>query len=66
MQIVKGVDAGEVVITEGADRLKDGARVTIPDETARTRGAEKGDRQTGGAVKGERGARERPAGAPPK
>lgn len=66
VQIVKGVDAGEVVITEGADRLKDGARVTLPDETARTRGAEKGDRQTGGAVKGERGARERPAGAPPK
>jgi multidrug efflux system membrane fusion protein len=30
VQIVKGLSVGETVITEGADRLKDGARVTLP------------------------------------
>ncbi|AKU20290.1 efflux RND transporter periplasmic adaptor subunit [Massilia sp. NR 4-1] len=32
VQIKTGVQAGEQVITEGADRLKDGARVTLPGE----------------------------------
>nr|WP_019142864.1 efflux RND transporter periplasmic adaptor subunit [Noviherbaspirillum massiliense] len=30
IEILSGVSAGEQVITEGADRLKDGARVTLP------------------------------------
>jgi len=30
VQIIEGVKAGEKVITEGADRLKDGAKVTLP------------------------------------
>jgi multidrug efflux system membrane fusion protein len=30
VQLRSGVQAGEIVITEGADRLKDGARVTLP------------------------------------
>jgi multidrug efflux system membrane fusion protein len=30
VQIASGLTAGEQVITEGADRLKDGARVTLP------------------------------------
>lgn len=30
VEIVSGLAAGEQVITEGADRLKDGARVTLP------------------------------------
>jgi multidrug efflux system membrane fusion protein len=30
IEIVSGLTAGEKVITEGADRLKDGARVTLP------------------------------------
>jgi multidrug efflux system membrane fusion protein len=34
VSIAKGVDAGERVITEGGDRLKDGARVTLPGEGA--------------------------------
>ncbi|WP_256080080.1 efflux RND transporter periplasmic adaptor subunit [Massilia sp. YIM B04103] len=32
VQLKTGVQAGEQVITEGADRLKDGARVTLPGE----------------------------------
>jgi membrane fusion protein, multidrug efflux system len=31
IQIATGLQAGEQVITEGADRLRDGARVTLPD-----------------------------------
>jgi len=30
VQITKGLDVGERVITEGGDRLKDGARVSLP------------------------------------
>ena len=44
VQIVEGVKAGEKVITEGADRLKDGAKVTLP-----------GDRPGGKPVAGRRG-----------
>ena len=44
VQIVKGVDAGEVVITEGADRLKDGSRVTLPDDAPGPRTIGKGER----------------------
>jgi multidrug efflux system membrane fusion protein len=77
VQIVKGVDAGEAVITEGADRLKDGARVTLPeDAAARPRGGETGGRGTSGAARGERGSdgtakggagpRERPSNVAPQ
>ena len=38
IQVVTGLKVGEQVITEGADRLKDGAKVTLP-----------GDRPAGGA-----------------
>jgi multidrug efflux system membrane fusion protein len=30
VEIVKGLQPGEVVVTEGADRLRDGARVVLP------------------------------------
>jgi multidrug efflux system membrane fusion protein len=30
VQIASGLQAGEQVITEGADRLKEGAKVTLP------------------------------------
>jgi multidrug efflux system membrane fusion protein len=33
VQIATGLEAGEVVVTEGADRLKDGARVALPGDT---------------------------------
>ena len=32
VQIASGIEAGEQVITEGADRIKDGARVTLPSQ----------------------------------
>jgi multidrug efflux system membrane fusion protein len=34
VQITKGLDAGERVITEGGDRLKDGAKVSLPGDAA--------------------------------
>jgi membrane fusion protein, multidrug efflux system len=43
--IRKGLKAGERVVTEGADRLKDGARVQLAD-------ADKGGADKGGANKG--------------
>lgn len=46
IQIVTGLKVGEQVITEGADRLKDGAKVTLP-----------GDRPAAAGAKGERGER---------
>ncbi|SFC35740.1 membrane fusion protein, multidrug efflux system [Polaromonas sp. OV174] len=52
--IATGLQAGEQVITEGADRLKDGARVVLP-----------GDSPTGpGAGAGAGGKRQRPGGKP--
>jgi len=51
IQIVTGLKVGEQVITEGADRLKDGAKVTLP-----------GDRPAAAGAKGERGERGERAG----
>ncbi|TMH11833.1 MAG: efflux RND transporter periplasmic adaptor subunit [Betaproteobacteria bacterium] len=54
VQIASGLDAGQKVITEGADRLKDGARVVLP-----------GDRPASGAASGaRRGFRASDASAP--
>jgi multidrug efflux system membrane fusion protein len=52
--IATGLQVGERVITEGADRLKDGARVTLPGETAS--GAASGGRRASGAGFGASGA----------
>ncbi len=56
VQIVKGLEAGDVVITEGADRLKDGSAVTLPGAGPPPTGAGKGqgkrERGAGGRVKG--------------
>ena len=38
VQIVTGLQLGERVVTEGADRLKDGARVTLPGDAPRAPG----------------------------
>lgn len=51
VQITSGLKAGERVITEGADRLRDGARVTLAGDAP----------AAGGAA----GGRRRPASAPP-
>jgi len=53
VEIKTGLKAGEQVITEGADRLKDGAKVTLP-----------GDKPQTGAGGGRRGGRRGAEGAP--
>lgn len=50
VQVASGLEPGEQVITEGADRIKDGARVTLP--AARPDGGSAGGRQPGGAARG--------------
>jgi multidrug efflux system membrane fusion protein len=59
VQIKTGLKVGEQVITEGADRLKDGARVTLPGDTPQAggpgggrgaRGEGRGRRQAEGAT----------------
>jgi len=50
VSIAKGLQAGERVITEGGDRLKDGAKVTLPGDAASA---------PGGRASGARGGRER-------
>ncbi|MDB5728892.1 MAG: secretion protein HlyD [Noviherbaspirillum sp.] len=45
VEIVSGLSAGEQVVTEGADRLKDGARVTLPGENPAPAGRRQGERQ---------------------
>jgi multidrug efflux system membrane fusion protein len=45
VQLKTGVKAGEQVITEGADRLKDGAKVTLPGEKPAGAGAGSGGRR---------------------
>lgn len=47
MQIVSGLNHGEKVITEGADRLKDGARVMLPGDKP-TSGNGNGDKKRRG------------------
>lgn len=42
--VESGLDAGDVVVTEGADRLRDGARVQLPGEPASGRGGPPGRR----------------------
>ncbi|MBC7443848.1 MAG: efflux RND transporter periplasmic adaptor subunit [Polaromonas sp.] len=55
VQIIAGLKAGEQVITEGADRLKDGASVVLPGDSPRG--------MNGGAGKANSAKRQRP-GAP--
>ncbi|WP_296950121.1 efflux RND transporter periplasmic adaptor subunit [uncultured Massilia sp.] len=49
VQVVEGLQGGETVITEGADRLKDGAKVTLPGDRPRGQG------QQGAAAQGAQG-----------
>ncbi|MBC7471077.1 MAG: efflux RND transporter periplasmic adaptor subunit [Ramlibacter sp.] len=50
VQVVTGLEFGERVVTEGADRLKDGARVTLPGDAPRVPG------EGGGAGRRRQGA----------
>jgi multidrug efflux system membrane fusion protein len=56
--VESGVTPGELVVTDGADRLREGARVQIADRTPRPDKA--------GAAKGEGGRHKREGGAPAK
>jgi multidrug efflux system membrane fusion protein len=47
VEVTSGLEGGETVITEGADRLKDGAKVTLPGD--RPAGGGNGRRNHGGA-----------------
>jgi multidrug efflux system membrane fusion protein len=58
VEIKTGLKAGEQVITEGADRLKDGAKVTLPGDKPQAGGGG-GGRRRGGA--GGEGRTQRPA-----
>lgn len=60
VQLASGVKAGEQVITEGGDRLKDGAKVTLPGDAPAARGA-RGARGAGAA--GDKQAGDKPADA---
>ena len=52
--VISGLQAGEQVITEGADRLKDGSRVVLPGDMPRMGGA------GGAGSAGVKGKRQRP------
>ena len=56
--ILSGLDAGEVVVTDGSDRLKDGARVLLPGDclpAGGRHGGAGGSSGQGGAKKAEQG-----------
>ncbi len=59
VEIKTGLKAGEQVITEGADRLKDGARVVLPGDKPQMGGGQGGGGRRGG--RGGAGRGERPA-----
>jgi multidrug efflux system membrane fusion protein len=59
VQIATGLQVGERVITEGADRLRDGSRVVLPGDTPGAggpRGPASGQRRRGGPESGASGA----------
>ncbi len=59
VQVTSGLQLGDTVITEGGDRLKDGARVVLPGERAAS-GAGRG---ASGAMRGASGGRHGASGA---
>ncbi len=62
--ILSGLDAGDVVVTDGSDRLKDGARVMLPGDCIPAGGRGGSGRHGGGAGAG--GASGDAGGAKPK
>ncbi|RJF96130.1 efflux RND transporter periplasmic adaptor subunit [Noviherbaspirillum saxi] len=61
MEIVSGLQPGEQVITEGADRLKDGAKVTLPTDRPRGAGGNRGPGERSGNGEGAAPAVQSPA-----
>jgi multidrug efflux system membrane fusion protein len=67
IEVRSGLQAGEQVITEGADRLKDGAKVTLPGDRPAGAGAGGGTGRRGnrgGAGQGAAAEGQAPAGTP--
>jgi multidrug efflux system membrane fusion protein len=50
IEITSGLEGGETVITEGADRLKDGAKVTLPGDRPAGAGGRRGQGGQGAAA----------------
>ncbi|MDB5948632.1 MAG: efflux transporter periplasmic adaptor subunit, partial [Massilia sp.] len=64
IQVATGLQAGEQVITEGADRLKDGAKVTLPGDKPAAGGAGAGGRRGNRGGAGAAAGTGTPAAAP--
>jgi membrane fusion protein, multidrug efflux system len=63
--VVKGLAAGEIVVTEGADRLRDGAEVLLPDSKPAGVRAGPAPAKSVGSASAAPGHRARPGGQPP-
>jgi len=57
VMVASGVSPGEVVVVEGSDRLRDGAKAGVPDPATRAAGAEGGAPKGGKGGEGGKGAR---------
>ncbi len=57
VMVASGVSPGEVVVVEGSDRLRDGAKAEVPDPATRAAGAEGGAPKGGKGGEGGKGAR---------
>jgi len=57
VMVDSGVSPGEVVVVEGSDRLRDGAKAEVPDPASRAAGAEGGAPKGGKGGEGGKGAR---------
>jgi multidrug efflux system membrane fusion protein len=55
--VTKGLNAGEIVVTEGGDRLREGADVVLPDAAAKPAGARPAGAPAGDAAPGTPGSR---------
>jgi multidrug efflux system membrane fusion protein len=60
VMVDSGVSPGEVVVVEGSDRLRDGAKAEVPDAASRGAGAEGGAPQGGKGAKGGRSKKSEP------
>ena len=64
--IASGVSPGDVVVVDGADKLKEGAKVELTTREAQAAPAAKGRQQRGDKSGGAKGTSEASPGAPPK
>jgi multidrug efflux system membrane fusion protein len=60
VMVDSGISPGEVVVVEGSDRLRDGAKAEVPDPASRAAGAEGGAPKGGKGGKGARSKKSEP------